>query len=257
MRGHQIVAIARFIVLEALHTRLFWLFAAALALIMGAGYFMQQLALTESARLQTVFSAATTRFAAVFVLSLHVLNSGMREVNDKGLELTMSFDLRRSHYILGRLLGFFAIALIIAVVASIPFLLLAPLPAVSQWGLALAFELAMMAAVSLFCIVSFSHLMPAASFVLGFYLLARALSAIQLMSEAPVAGAGTLSHRVISELIDILARVLPALDRYTQSIWLTDGLAPWPELGALAAQTLLYTVLLAAASMFDFYRKNL
>ena len=169
----------------------------------------------------------------------------------------MSFDLRRSHYILGRLLGFFVIALIISLVATIPFLFLAPLPAVSQWGLSLAFELAIMAAVSLFCIISFSHLMPAASFVLGFYLLARALSAIQLMSEAPVAGAGTLSHRVISELIDILARVLPALDRYTQSIWLTDGLAPWPEFGTLAAQTLLYTVLLAAASMFDFYRKNL
>ena len=30
MRGHQIVAIARFIVLEALRTRLFWLFVAVL-----------------------------------------------------------------------------------------------------------------------------------------------------------------------------------------------------------------------------------
>ncbi len=257
MRGRQIVTIARFTLLEALRTRLLWLFIAALALIVGAGYFMQQLAITEGWRLQTVFTAAAARFAAVFVLSLHVLTSGVREFNDKGLELTLSFDLRRSHYIIGRLLGFLSIALLIAAVATLPFLLLAPLPAASQWGLSLAFELAIMAALSLFCIITFTHLIPAASFVLGFYLLARALTAIRLMSDTPVAGANTPSHHVISGLVDTLALVLPALDRYTQSTWLTDGVASWPAFAALAAQTLLFTVLLAAAAMFDFYRKNL
>jgi hypothetical protein len=93
--------------------------------------------------------------------------------------------------------------------------------------------------------------------VLCFYLLARALTAIRLMSDAPIAGAGGFSHDAISGLIDTLALVMPALDRYTQSVWLTDGMASWPNFAALAAQALLYVVLLAAASMFDFYRKNL
>ena len=257
MRGRQIITIARFTLLEALRTRLVYALIGAMVLILGTGYFAQQLAITESARLQTVFSAAALRLAAVFLLSLHVLTSVMREFNDKGLELTLSFDLRRSHYIAGRLLGFLSIALLMAAAASIPFFWLAPPAAASQWGVSLAFELAIMAALSLFCIVTFSQLMTAASFVLAFYVLARALGAIRLMSEAPLTGRGTLAHDLGSRLADLLALVLPGLDRYTQSTWLTDGAARWDALGGLAMQAVIYTILLAAAAMFDFYRRNL
>jgi Cu-processing system permease protein len=114
-----------------------------------------------------------------------------------------------------------------------------------------------MTALSLFCIVTFTQLMPAASFVFGFYLLARALTAIRLINDTPLIGGGTLSHQLISLLVDALALVLPALDRFTQSAWLADNAASWPALGANAVQALLYTVLLAAAAMFDFSRRNL
>ena len=257
MRSQQIVTIARFTVLEAWRTRLPWLFVVVLGLILGAAYFLQQLAITESTRLQIAFAAAVTRFAAVFILSLHILTSIVREFNDKGLELTLSFDIRRSYYILGRLLGFALIASLMAVIATLPQLLLAPLSAALQWGISLVLELALMAALSLFCIVTFTQLMPAASFVFGFYLLARTLTAIRLMSDTPLFGGGTLTHQVATWLIDLLALVLPALDRYTQSIWLSDHAAAWPVLAALALQTLLYIVLLVAAAMFDFYRRNL
>ena len=88
MRRQQIVTLARFTLLEAWRTRLLWLFLIALALIFGATWFIQQLAITESARVQITFSAAATRLAAVFVLSLHILTSIVREFDDKGLELT-------------------------------------------------------------------------------------------------------------------------------------------------------------------------
>ncbi len=257
MRNPQIVTIARYTLLEALRTRLPWLFAIVLALILGAAYFIQQLAITESARLQIGFSAAATRFAAVFMLSLHVLTSMVREFNDKGLELTLSFDLRRSHYILGRLCGFTLIALLLALIATLPQLLLAPPQAALQWGLSLALELAIMTALSVFCIVTFTQLMPAASFVCGFYLLGRALTAIRLMSDTPMVGGDTLSHRVISVLVELLAMVLPALDRFAQSAWLVDATATWPALGANAVQASIYIALLGAAAMFDFYRRNL
>jgi ABC-type transport system involved in multi-copper enzyme maturation permease subunit len=257
MRNRQIATIARYTLLEALRTRLPWLFAVVLALVLVAAYFIQQLAITESTRLQIGFSAAATRLAAVFVLSLHVVTSLVREFNDKGLELTLSFDLRRSHYILGRLCGFTLIALLLALIATLPQLLLAPPQAALQWGLSLALELAIVTALSLFCIVTFTQLMPAASFVLGFYLLARALTAIRLMSDTPLVGGGTPSHQVISLLVDALALVLPALDRFTQSAWLADSAASWPALEANAVQALIYTVLLAAAAMFDFSRRNL
>jgi ABC-type transport system involved in multi-copper enzyme maturation permease subunit len=257
MGRQQIATLARFTLLEASRTRLMWLYVGALALVFGAAYFVHQLAITESARMQTAFSAAASRLVAVFVLSLYILTSLVREFNDKGLELTLSFDLRRADYILGRFLGFMLIAVAMALLAGLPQMVLAPLPAALQWSGSLALELIMVAALSVFCILTFTQLMPAASFVAGFYLLARAMTAIRLISSAPIVNDETLSQQVMGWVIDALALVLPALDQFTQSAWLVDGAAGWPAIGDCAVQATIYTTLLIAAAMFDFYRRNL
>jgi hypothetical protein len=253
----RILTLARFTLLEAWRTRLPAHYLFGLALIFGAAFFFQQLAITESDRVQIVFSAAASRLIAVFVLSLHILTSVVREFNDKGLELTMSFDLRRSHYVAGRATGYLMIAFAMAVVAGAAQLIQAPAPAVLQWTLSLALELAIVTALSLFCVMTFTNFLPAAGFVAGFYLLARTLSAIQLMSTSPLAIENPLSHQVMSWLIDGLSLVMPALDRFTQSIWLVEAMAGWPALGACAVQAILYAALLFSAAMFDFYRRNL
>ena len=225
MAYRRILTLARFTLLEAWRTRLPGLFLIALALACGTAYFFQQLAITESVRLQIIFSAAASRLAAVFVLGLYILTSIVREFNDKGLELTLSFDLRRADYVVGRLLGFLLIGTVMALMASIPQLLLAPAAAVAQWGISLALELAIVTALSLFCVMTFTQLMPAAAFVAGFYVLARALSAIQLMSTSPLAVENPVSRQFVGWLIDGLTLIMPALDRYTQSAWLADAAA--------------------------------
>lgn len=257
MAYRRILTLARFTLLEAWRTRLPGLFLIALALACGTAYFFQQLAITESVRLQIIFSAAASRLAAVFVLGLYILTSIVREFNDKGLELTLSFDLRRADYVVGRLLGFLLIGTVMALMASIPQLLLAPAAAVAQWGISLALELAIVTALSLFCVMTFTQLMPAAAFVAGFYVLARALSAIQLMSTSPLAVENPVSRQFVGWLIDGLTLIMPALDRYTQSAWLADAAAGWTAVGACATQAVLYVTLLVAAAMFDFYRRNL
>ena len=78
-----------------------------------------------------------------------------------------------------------------------------------------------------------------------------------LFRSAPLSGATSVSHQMMAFLIDALALVLPSLDKFTQSAWLTDAAAGWAAIGACAVQALLYAVLLAAAAMFDFYRRNI
>ena len=257
MGRRQIATLARFTLLEAWRTRLPWLFVIAIALVFGAGYFVHQLAITESARMQTAFSAAASRLVAVFVLSLYILTSLVREFNDKGLELTLSFALRRADYVLGRFLGFLLIAVVMALLAGVPQMMLASVPAALQWISSLALELIIIAALSVFCILTFTQLMPAASFVAGFYLLARAMTAIQLISSSAIVADATLSQRVIGWVIDGLALMLPALDQFTRSAWLVDSAPGWTAIGSCAVQALIYTALLIAAAMFDFYRRNL
>jgi ABC-type transport system involved in multi-copper enzyme maturation permease subunit len=252
----RIATIARYTLLEALRTRLPVLVVATLFALLAASFFVETIAVTEGARFQTAFYAAGVRLAAVFIAAMVVLVSVTRDFDDKGLDVVLALDLPRSHYVLGKLAGFLGIAALIAVAAAAPLAWSAAAPALLQWMISLAVELAIVVALALFCVVTFNQLTPAASFVLAFYLLARSLTAIQLMSAHPLSGMDTLSHQVIRFVVDALALVMPALDAWTQTAWLVNQQAAWSAVFQVAALSALYVALLAAATMFDFYRKN-
>jgi ABC-type transport system involved in multi-copper enzyme maturation permease subunit len=251
-----IATIARYTLLEALRTRLPALVFITLLALLAASFFIETISVTEGARLQAGFYAAAMRLACVFIAGLYVLNSITRDFNDKVLDVLLALDLPRSHYVLGKLAGFIAITVLIAAVACLPLTWLAAPQAVMQWAASLALELAIVVALALFCVVTFNQLTPAASFVLAFYLLARSLTAIRLMSAHPITGSDTLSHQAINLLVETLALVMPAFDAWTQTAWLVNQSAPWAVLAQLAAQSALYVTLLVAATLFDFYRKN-
>lgn len=254
--NRQILTIARYTLLEAWRTRLPVLALLAVVLTLAVAAFVAEIAVIESERLRASFYASGARLAAVFVATLYVLVSVTREFNDKGFDVLLALDLPRSHYILGKLAGFLGIGTAIAIAAALPVAWLSGHGAALQWGISLALELAIIVSLSLFCVVTFNHLLPAASFVLAFYLLARSLTAIRLMSAQPLGPADTASHQLMSWMVEALSRVLPALDGWTQTAWLVNQTAQWVEIAALAAHAMLYVALLAAAAMFDLYRKN-
>lgn len=253
----RIATIARYTLLEALRTGLPILVLVAFLSLLAASLFVETISIVEGARFQVGFYAAGARLASVFIAAIFVLVSITREFNDKGLDVLLALDLPRSHYVLGKLVGFLGIALLIAAAAAVPLAWFAPGPAVLQWTISLGLELAIMAALALFCVVTFNQLTPAASFVLAFYLFARSLTAIRLMSASPLTGTDTLSHQVIQFVVEALALVVPALDAWTQTAWLVNQQAPWSVVLELAGLSALYVALLAAATMFDFYRRNL
>lgn len=252
----QVFAIAGCALLEARRTRLPLLLAVAVGLLLALSFFVAELAVTESARMQTGLYAAGARLAAVFLVAAHVIGSITREFDDKGLDVLLSLDVPRPHYILGKLAGFMVLAAAIALAATAPLALFAPAAAALQWGVALALELAVVAALALFCVITFGQFIPAAAFVLAFYLLARSLTAIRLMSAHPLSGADALSHQVADRLIEALALVTPSLDRWTQTAWLVNATAEWDVIGRIFFEAAVYLVLLAAAAMFDFQRRN-
>jgi ABC-type transport system involved in multi-copper enzyme maturation permease subunit len=247
---------ARYTLLEALRTRFAVLVLVAVAVLLLASFFVESIAVTEGARFQAALYAAGMRLAAVFVAGLYVLVSIAREFNDKGFDILLALDLPRAHYVLGKLAGFLALAVLMAAVASLPLAWLAPAEAVVQWAVSLALELAIVVALALFCMLTFSQLVPAASFVLAFYLLARSITAIRLMGTHPLAGADSWSHQVISGTVEALALVVPAFDTWTQTAWLVNEAAAWPTLLQIGWQSVVYVLLLTGAAMFDLYRKN-
>jgi ABC-type transport system involved in multi-copper enzyme maturation permease subunit len=252
----RIATIARYTVLEAVRTRLPLLTLACIGLLIGASFFVREIAIAESGRFQTAFYAASVRFAIVFVAALYSVASIAREFQDKGLDVMLALDLPRSHYIVGKLAGFVAIAVALAVAAALPLLPLAGVSAAAAWCASLAIEVAIVVAFSVFCAVTFSQLMPAMSVVMAFYLFARALAAMRLIGANPIAGAHELSHRVMTWLVEALALVVPALDEWTRTAWLVDGAAAWSAVPGIAAHGALFVTAVGAAAVFDMHRKN-
>lgn len=252
----QIFTIARFTLLEAARTRLPWLVLAAILIAFLGSLFAREIAITETARVQTALFAASLRVAAVFIVGLYVMTSIIREFNDKGLELILSLDLPRWVYALAKFLGFALIAFLIAAAICLPLTFLAEWSDVLLWGVSLALELGIVVSLSLFCVITFNQILLAASFVFAFYALSRSMEAIQLISSSsPIAGSGFF-HDAIAGTLDAIALVLPNLNLFTQTAWLVNEAGAWTSAGAVLLQSVVYIGLLLSAALFDLYRRN-
>jgi ABC-type transport system involved in multi-copper enzyme maturation permease subunit len=250
------LTIARYTLLEAVRNRLGWVLAVVVMAAAGIGGFLGELALTESGELQAALLAAALRLFAVFMVATCVAASTVRETNDKGAEMLLALPMPRAAYLLGKLLGFCLLALLPALVFGALALCFAPAGQAALWSASLLCELWIVAAFSLLCALSFSHVLPALAATGGFYVLARSAASLQLLGHAQ-GGVPSFGQQAIRAGVDGLAALLPRLDGFTRTDWIVyhDGAAA--DLPPLLAQTVIYVALLAAAALFDLYRKEL
>jgi hypothetical protein len=104
-------------------------------------------------------------------------------------------------------------------------------------------------------VLSLAQVVPAFAAVAGFYLLSRSMAAMQIIAGAAFQDP-TLTDRVVNAIVDLIALLLPALDRMTQTAWLLESPPGASALGPIVGETAIYLVLIGAAALFDLYRKN-
>ena len=257
MALNTIRAIAAYTLLEALRNRLLWLVGAFIGAAFVLAEFVGEVAITETAEVQSGFLGAALRLCTIFMISLFVITSMVRELNDKVLELVLSQPIPRASYYFGKLTGYSVVALLSAVLCGAFLCIYAPWGQVAMWSVSLALELLLIIALSLLCLFTFSHVTLALSAVVAFYVLARTVAALQLIAESPLLGSPAFSQTVLLYLVKGLAFLMPSLERFTASSWLVYHDAQWTDLTPIALQTLIYLVLLIGAGLFDLYRKNL
>lgn len=251
----MIVSLARVTLLEAVRNRLLWLAAVVIVVALGLAQFLNQVAITESREIQTALLAAPLRVAAVFMIAVFVITSMVREFNDKVIELLFSLPAPRAFYFLGKFAGYAAVALILALLSALPLAPFANPPGLALWAASLFCELLIVAAMSLFCVLSFAQVVPAFAAVGGFYLLSRSMAAMQIIAGSPLQEP-TLADRAVNLIVGLIALLLPSLDRMTQTTWLLEPLPAAGVLGGVLGQTALYLLLICSAALFDLYRKN-
>jgi len=247
--------LARLVLVEARRGGLPWLAAGSLALAVLLAAFLSQVALTEARALQLAVVAALLRACAVFLIAVQVSASVMREVNDKGLELMLSLPLARSSHYLGRLAGFSAMAVALAFLFALPLLVWADPGVVALWATSLALEGTLVAAAALFFAMTLAQPVPAIAATASLYLLARSMAAIQAIASGPLVEP-SLANQAARFCVEAVALLLPRLDAVTSSDWLLYGAPGAAEFAATMGTLLVYTALLAAAGLFDFYRRS-
>ncbi len=223
---------------------------------------MGGISITESHAIKTSSLGATLRIFAVFITSLYVITSMVREINDKGLELILSLPVSRCNYYFGKFFGYTLIVLAMTLVIGICLIFYAPAQAILIWAVSLFCELLIISALCMLCVYTFTQVTVAITVVAAFYLLARSIDAIQLMSKGPLIDPNSLVHMFMTRTVDLLAAVLPDLYRFSPSEWLIySDISPnqiaWDQIGPVIIQTFIYLAVLMAAGLFDLYRKNL
>lgn len=252
----NIFTIAYYTVLEAARNRLLYLIALILIFALAFTLFLKQVAITETRDIQLAFLAALFRFAAVFVLAAFVIVSQVRETNDKVMELLLTRDLSRAHYLFGKLIGYLGIAFVLATLFTLPLSLFATPSRALLWGLSLFFELAIVTALSLFCVLAFNQVVGSLAAVAGFYALSRSMAALQLIGASRADDGNVLLDRLANYTLDGIAFFLPRLDLFTQTGWLLGRSQSSVDLPWLIAQSAIYVALLSLAALFDLKRKN-
>jgi Cu-processing system permease protein len=253
----QVAVIAQLTLLEARRTHLPWTTVGMIAAGLILGECAAGLALTDSHSYRLGIYAASTRLLLVACTALFVATSVVRELADRVIDLTLSRPLSRGTWLVGRLCGYGGMVCLMAVAAALPLAFTSTPLAALVWGLSLAAELLLVAAATLSCAVALPQVVASVLAVAAFYLLSRSIDAIVLMSRGPTVDAGTWSSTFIEHAVSGLAMLLPAMSEYTRSAWFTDPTSGLLALPALAMQTIIYGVLLAAVGLFDFVRREI
>lgn len=252
----QVSTISRFTIIESLRNRFLLLSLLVIAISFALVEFIGDLAITEHRVTQVAILAAFLRMSAVVIVTMFVVSSTVRELHDKTLEMILAMPIRRGTYYLGKLAGFFYIALLVSVIFSLLLLLYADSEQVAIWSISLFLELVLVVALSLVMLFTFNQVPSALAGVFIIYGASRIVTSIFLMSKYPLIAHTTMAQKFMDGIIELLTWLLPDLHRFTQTEWLTYNTAQWNDLLPLLGQTVIYLLFLSFIALFDFYRKN-
>ncbi len=252
----QILTIARYTIIESLRNRLLLLTFLVIGISFALVEFIGDLAITEHRVTQVAILAAFLRISAVVMVTLFVVSSTVRELQDKTLEMILAMPIRRGSYYLGKLIGYFYIALLVSIIFSALLLLYADDEQVFIWMISLFLELILVVALSLVMLFTFNQVPSALTAVFIIYGASRIVTSIFLMAKFPIIAHTSMAQQFMDGIIELMTWLLPDLHRFTQTEWLTYNTADWATLLPLLGQTVVYLVFLSFIALFDFYRKN-
>lgn len=249
-------AIAHLTLQENWRNRLPWAVALMLGVGVGAAFFLESAAVTETVMVQATIVGAFFRLGMVFLMAVTVISGMAREFGDRMVEMTLALATPRAIYYFGKLVGHALTASLMAIPPGLALLPFAPWDQVALWGVSLLCELWLMAALGLLLVFSLTHVTLALTASMAIYLLARSVGTLVLIAHGPFAKISQWPGSLVRPILDFLSWMLPDLGRFTSGEWLAYHTGGRAELGMILLETAITLFLLCGAGLFDLYRKN-
>ncbi len=247
----------RLTLLEALRGRVPWLAALILLAAAGCAWFAQTLSLAEAEATRALVFGSLARLGLVALLAAQVSTTLARALADRELEFILAGPAPRWSLVLGKAAGFSALALLLALCATLvawPLSAGAQALAVLLWGGGLAAELVAVAALGLLVSLSFNQPATALLAAGAFYVFARSASAAVAIAGFSAQASGSPVDAFVHAIAQVLSFLVPPLDRLANADWLAGG-APVPQAAWFALLALGYALLYGAAAAVDLSRK--
>ena len=253
--AQAVCTVARDTLIEAFRGRLLWMTLLGALGVATIATFAHDLALTEQRNVGLGFAAPLARLVAVIIIALSAIGSAAREHSDGSLLLALAAPMSRVGWLIGKVLAFFSLAALTAIILIVPLIEYAPAPAAAfAWLASLTMELALVASVSLAIGIVVTRIPLAVCAFLAFYALARDLHVLQLLAMR----AERYSQ---SDALATLARtataIFPRLDLFTRTDWLFDAAPDIATIALLALQSSMYCLLALSAAALDLRRMRL
>lgn len=251
----QILTIARMTYREAMRSRFLWVCLVAIALLVGFSALVGAVVVTGADEQQAGIMAWGTRWLGVTALCLFCINSVVRDTSDKVLEMLFALPLRRESAYLGKLLGLFEVAAVIALASVLACSFYAPYWIVLQWGLSLWLEMCVVASFALWIVSSTGRAEVSAIVTLGFYILSRAMLGIVLITNDPLFQATSDFSQWIAIVVEGFSWFLPPLYAFASADWLIQARV---EISLLkqSAEAAVYIVLLGSLALLEWRRRQ-
>ncbi len=246
----------RYIIQAAVRDKLFWSIFGALAIVFSLSYFFGSTTLSEGAGFAIVFTAFGARLFGVVCITLFTINYIRRSFDARDIEYLLSRPIGRVGFVLTHAAAFSTLA----VMASF---LLGGLVALLElknssggvplWWFSITVEFIIMANVAMFFAFVMKSATACSLVVLAFYLLTRIVGQI-LGIIALNEGGGVI--RFASKVMEFISIFLPRLDLMGQTKWILYGMPESISFGFIAAQGLVFCLMIICATAIDLKRRQ-
>lgn len=245
--------LARLTLLEARRTAVGKAVIAAIALALCLALFMNHIVLTEQARATVVAYAAIVRVGLMLLIAQAIIANTVRDLHERMVEHFLALPLTRLQYALGKWLGWAAVAAFGGIAAGLPLLGFAGTPGRLAWTLSFVAEAVLGASLALLLALALGRVVTAMLAFCCVYLFARISYLLVLLSNNVVASDGSLIERFDARYIELASYLLPRMDRFADTAWLTGGAI---HLGPGLLQGVIYLALLGAVAGIELKRKQ-